>query len=332
MWVRRQNQAARLRVLWSNWRSFAGFLITALVLITGIAFLIPQPFARGVFVGTSASFAICTVTYMILALSGTVATGMGATAEIWTASELRPLRKHGWTIINGVPLEGRDVDHVLVGPGGVIVVESKWSAGGWQTDPPDPHVRHAIEQASRNARSLRLWHGVKATGVPVRSAVLLWGGTRPGAPDRSREPVRLGDTSVAYGLHAIRSWVKATAASEPSVMGDADIDQVWRALDKIVRDRERVDNAAAPPLSLDRVVWTAVATMVVFVAAVLGSVELLVLSRSWWVWAAGSLTLLAACLVLRRWPLLRVPATGGVAGLAVGAVTASISGIVALLR
>jgi len=88
---------------------------------------------------------------------------------MWTASELQRLRKHGWLIVNGLALEGRDIDHVLVGPGGVVVVESKWSADGWDLSMPDRALAKAVDQVVDNVRSLRLWTAVKASGAPVRS-------------------------------------------------------------------------------------------------------------------------------------------------------------------
>ena len=120
--------------------------------IAGVAFVIPWQFARGLFVGVGVSALVVAIGYLVLALSGTVARGMGATAEMWTASELRRHRKHGWLIINGLALEGRDIDHVLVGPGGVVVVESKWSADGWDLRTPDRALVKAVDQVVTNAR------------------------------------------------------------------------------------------------------------------------------------------------------------------------------------
>lgn len=333
IWVRRQNQAERLHVLRANWRSFAGMLVVASLVIAGVALLIPIPFMRGVFVGVGGSIALGAVAYIVVALSGTVPLGMGVTAEAWTASELRRLRKRGWMIVNGVPLQGRDVDHVLVGPGGVVVVESKWSAYGWRINPADDQVRAAIRQVTANARSLRLWDGVKVTGAAVQPVVFLWGGSRVGAPERPREPVRVHeDTTVAYGLVAIRRWLDSLTATTSVVLTDAEVHQVWRALDHVVRERERVDEFASPPPSLDRVLWTAIGAIVVFVGAVLVSLELLVVSRSWWIWAAGTLALLAAGVLARRWHGARLPAIGGLLGLAVAAVLAAVGEVVVLLR
>jgi hypothetical protein len=158
-------------------------------------------------------------------------------------------------------LEGRDIDHVLVGPGGVVVVESKWSADGWDLRTPDRVLAKAVDQVVANARSLRLWTAVKASGAPVRSVVVLWGGSRTGSPERPSEPVELGETTVAFGLMAVRHWVSAVA-DRPDVVSAAAAENVWRELDRLVAKREDRDQTAAPPASIDQVLWTVVATAI----------------------------------------------------------------------
>jgi Nuclease-related domain len=236
VWNRRQNREQRLHVLRSNRWSFIGAVTVGGAVIAGVAFVIPWQFARGLFVGVAVSALMVMIGYLVLAVSGTVARGMGATAEMWTASELRRLRKHGWLIVNGLALEGRDIDHVLVGPGGVVVVESKWSADGWDLRTPDRALAKAVDQVVANARSLRLWTAVKASGAPVRSVVVLWGGSRTGSPERPSEPVELGETTVAFGLTAVRHWVSAVA-DKPDVVSAAAGEKVWRELDRLVAKR-----------------------------------------------------------------------------------------------
>jgi hypothetical protein len=70
------------------------------VLIAAVALLVPWWFVRELVVGVGATV-LSMIACLVLALSGTTAPGMGAIAEMWTASELRRLRKHGWLVING---------------------------------------------------------------------------------------------------------------------------------------------------------------------------------------------------------------------------------------
>lgn len=83
---------------------------------------------------------------------------------------------------------------------------------------------------------------------------------------------------------------------------------------------------------MDRAVWTAVATAVMFVTAPLASLELVALWHSWWIWTAGTLVLVAAGLGLRRWRLTRLPAVGGLLGLTAATVLVAVNAVVVLLR
>jgi hypothetical protein len=68
----------------------------------------------------------------------------GAAGERRTAQLLHPLERYGWAVLHdlAVPRSQANIDHLVVGPGGVFVVESKQYRGRLQLDP-----------------SGRLWHG-----------------------------------------------------------------------------------------------------------------------------------------------------------------------------
>lgn len=114
---------------------------------------------------------------------GTYHLEMGAEAEAWTSRALKKASGPGWHIVDGVSFAYHDVDHVLVGPGGVYAIETKY------TDSTiDLTSRRGREIASRwadqaveGARSLRLLlrdHQVDQ----VYSGVLVWGTEMTGAP------------------------------------------------------------------------------------------------------------------------------------------------------
>jgi hypothetical protein len=73
-----------------------------------------------------------------------VAWRRGAAGERRTARLLDPLERHGWAVLHdlAVPSSRANVDHLLIGPGGVFVIDSKQYRGRLQLDP-----------------SGRLWHG-----------------------------------------------------------------------------------------------------------------------------------------------------------------------------
>jgi hypothetical protein len=68
----------------------------------------------------------------------------GAAGERRTARLLDPLERHGWAILHdlAVPSSQANVDHLVIGPGGVFVIDSKQYSGRLQLD-----------------ASGRLWHG-----------------------------------------------------------------------------------------------------------------------------------------------------------------------------
>jgi hypothetical protein len=68
----------------------------------------------------------------------------GAAGERHTARLLGPLERHGWAILHDLALPGSraNIDHLVMGPGGVFVMDSKQYRGRLQLD-----------------ASGRLWHG-----------------------------------------------------------------------------------------------------------------------------------------------------------------------------
>ena len=73
-----------------------------------------------------------------------VAWRRGAAGERRTARLLGPLERHGWAVLHDLAVPGSraNLDHLVIGPGGVFVIDSKHYRGRLQLDP-----------------SGRLWHG-----------------------------------------------------------------------------------------------------------------------------------------------------------------------------
>jgi hypothetical protein len=68
----------------------------------------------------------------------------GAAGEQRTAQLLGPLERHGWAVLHDLAVPGSraNIDHLVIGPGGVFVIDSKQYRGRLQLDP-----------------SGELWHG-----------------------------------------------------------------------------------------------------------------------------------------------------------------------------
>jgi hypothetical protein len=75
---------------------------------------------------------------------GAVAWRRGAAGERRTARLLHPLGRRGWVVLHDLAVPGSrvNIDHLLIGPGGVFVIDSKQYRGRLRLDP-----------------SGRVWHG-----------------------------------------------------------------------------------------------------------------------------------------------------------------------------
>ncbi|MFF9109016.1 nuclease-related domain-containing protein [Streptomyces sp. NPDC014805] len=89
----------------------------------------------------------------------------GLAAERRVGAELNRLRRHGWRVLHSVPLANRvDIDHLLIGPGGVFSINTKHHDKRvvWVGDDsvkvdhgePAPYARKSRAEAKRVARVL----------------------------------------------------------------------------------------------------------------------------------------------------------------------------------
>src|ERR671910_284345 len=86
--------------------------------------------------------------------SDTVAWRRGAVGERRTARLLGPLERQGWAVLHdlAVPQSRANLDHLVIGPGGVFVIDSKQYRGRLQLE-----------------ASGRLWHGRYPLDHPVQA-------------------------------------------------------------------------------------------------------------------------------------------------------------------
>jgi hypothetical protein len=149
-----------------------------------------------------------------------IACRRGAAGERRTARLLSPLERHGWVVLHDLAVPGSrtNLDHLVIGPGGVFGIDSKQYRGRLQLDPTGrlwhgryplaPAVRAASWEADQAARVLPdpgmavlpvvavhggqvPWGKVVIDGVPVVSARRL--------PSMLRQlPVVLGPERVAW--------------------------------------------------------------------------------------------------------------------------------------
>jgi Nuclease-related domain len=161
-----------------------------------------------------------------------VAWRRGAAGEQRTARLLGPLERQGWVVLHDLAIPGSraNLDHLVIGPGGVFVVDSKHYRGRLQLDPsgrlwhgryPLTAVLRAVEfEADRAAQVLADPHVVVPI-VAVHGAQVPWGKVvTQGVPVVSAQrlpsmlrtlPAVLGPERVAALAHQARIRFRAAA-------------------------------------------------------------------------------------------------------------------------
>ena len=163
---------------------------------------------------------------------------MGLQAEEWTAQELRALRRAGWKLVSGLQLKGEaDIDHILVGPGGLFVFEVKWSANPWPAFGPAQEFMcerqvDAVDQSRRNGRLVKLTFGRGLADDAIRAVCVLWD------PRQLRAEPRMTDEVTLVAGPSLHQWLGTLNAPH---LDRGDVDRIWSALTEHARKRDEWD-------------------------------------------------------------------------------------------
>jgi Nuclease-related domain len=107
---------------------------------------------------------------------------MGGDAERSVAEMLNGLPKKNWSCEHDLRLLGvfGNIDHIVIGPAGVFVLETKWNATADKTDRYEQKkIQDAFIQARGSARAIRLRMKAALNSlVEVKSVVVIDGGAR----------------------------------------------------------------------------------------------------------------------------------------------------------
>jgi hypothetical protein len=152
-----------------------------------------------------------------------VAWRRGAAGERRTARLLEPLDRHGWAVLHDLAVPGSraNIDHLVIGPGGVFVVDSKQYRGRLRLDP-----------------SGQLWHG-RYPFAPTLGAVDF-------EADRAAQVLTDPDVVVVpiVAVHGAQvPWGKVVTQGVP-VVAARQLPRMLRALPAVLGP-ERVDALAA---------------------------------------------------------------------------------------
>ena len=281
----------------AQWRPLGGLGLAVLALFGVSAALVHGPLQRGLILGVGLTLSLCMVAALVVLTSGTAPLMMGEVAEQWTAQELRPLSAHGWRLVNHFGLGRGDQDHVVVGPGGIVLVETKWGGTPWAVDADDRFLRSALEQAARNARQLALWRGVAKHGRPeVQPVLVVWG---PAASTLKQLPARRHSSGVVVmSGNRLQEWMRSRPTDQLAI---EDADGVFDEIDRHLVQRDHQERSSRPmPRSLGEMVQSIVLGLGLGLGLFLMTSWLLRMSESLIIWSVSGVTLVAAAEVARR--------------------------------
>ena len=149
-----------------------------------------------------------------------------AIAESNTSSEVRKLHRKGWRIVDNLPFDKFDVDHIAIGPGGVVVLETKWTSDGL-TDAKgrlNQYGEKAVRQVQKNVTPIESVLRRNGSHASVAHAyVVSWGTRSIGAPLSSPQ----NGVTVIDG-----DQVGAFLSSLDPVMSAAEIEAAFEALNR----------------------------------------------------------------------------------------------------
>ncbi len=156
---------------------------------------------------------VCAVLYVVIITTGAGNFLTGGLAERWTKREFSSLGKE-WHCFSNVPFSvGReqtwivDVDHIVVGPYGVLVVETKFSSAPLDLGAAtlEQRITEAMVQVEDNAGRVRALLQTVAPDAPIRPVIVFWGRLVK-APSMTVRRVggRVEDVRIIHGADAKR--------------------------------------------------------------------------------------------------------------------------------
>jgi hypothetical protein len=303
-WVRRRAREMQYRFVRRHWR------VLLLVVAVGAALcpatlMLPESqrwFALGFWTATVLGASL----FLIVVMSGSAYLVTADHAEQWTRHELNGLRRSGWRVIHRVLLRaGEDVDHLAIGPGGVVVVETKWSTSDWTGPPERVWVMQAVRQARENARIGGLYLRPDVGEAIVWPVIALW-------PSDDRVTEREIDGVTVLSGAELRGWI---ARRPENVLEAEAVGKAWRRLSDHLarRDAADLERYGPPP----RAVGDFLADMVQLAFGLLVGLMsggLLLRWLGWPLFSIPELFIAAGALIAMRVPRAHRLASGMLAG------------------
>jgi hypothetical protein len=231
-WAADRSREREIAAIRSQWPWLVLLVALCVLAVLPLA-LVASGVLRGVLLGAALSSGIWLSSLLILSLAGTLATRMGASAERWTDAELRALGGQ-WRVGSSFIVDRRgDIDHVVVGPAGVFVLETKWSAQRlhvrrWQ----HARVKQAADRVASDAKILAAALAEQGLATWVEPILVLWT-SDPSSPEPDDKPVRVMGACVVRGPD-VQDWLRAIPDRH-----NFDAGRVWSAIEHLhLRDAD----------------------------------------------------------------------------------------------
>ena len=158
----------------------------AIVGCMAVALLPTFPTLKAFILGFLIAAFLVTIAWLVHVTSGSYGWSLGKLGEEGTAEVVvsASRRRRGWRLVNGIYFDTHgDVDHVLVGPGGVFVIESKFQTSTCRVEGGRVKGitgREPVSQARNGASKVEkmLKYGRDRFDLNVQPVVVIWGAGR----------------------------------------------------------------------------------------------------------------------------------------------------------
>jgi hypothetical protein len=161
-------------------------------------------YIAGFLVGAGSTLMLTMIGLSFLLVSGTHLLA-GSIGETNTADELRAASRKGHVFgsIDNLQVDGGDVDHLVVAPGGLLMIDSKWHSSTVTQQTLEKDAAAARAAAGRARNILRAVHVRRPA---VRPVVVVWGGEQLTVTGQ-----RVGDVDFVAGRD-LRNWLGENAS------------------------------------------------------------------------------------------------------------------------
>lgn len=232
------------------WKSVITFLKRAwipltLVLILPTVLMAVIPFnisevERWILIGVMGASGFWLDVILIILWSGIAPTVMGIQGETLTAEVLDDFAGKEWSLINGLRFKDKgDIDHILIGPAGLLIFESKWSGERWPMGlSPKGYlgrqVKWAIKQVKLNRDDLLREFGNVIGDVPIYQVCVFWSG------EDSRTDEKYFFRETVFGIRGaqLANWLKELPNES---IDESTIKRIATPIETFAHERDKED-------------------------------------------------------------------------------------------